>query len=183
MLNKFKQRYLAAFVMVAIALSPVVLYAANTILLAPNVGELNFPISPPTLNGTVPGAIDNMAIGATTPASGRFTTVNATGQITTSAGLPTIASGACGATTNGAVVAGSTNQAGNITIGAAATTTCTVSFSATLAAAPKACLITPTNSTAAAQGTALAYVSSVTTAQFVITGAVLASANYAFHCL
>lgn len=105
------------------------------------------------------------------------------GQIITSAGLPTIASGACGTTTNGAVVAGSTNQAGNITIGAAATTVCTVSFSATLASAPKSCVIQPANAAAAAVGTTIAYVSSITTAQFVITGSALANANYSYICL
>ena len=83
------------------------------------------------------------------------------GMIVSSAGLPTIASGACGATTNGAVVAGSTNQTGSITIGAAGTSTCTVSFSATLGAAPKACIIQPANSAAAAVGTTAAYISSI----------------------
>jgi hypothetical protein len=104
-------------------------------------------------------------------------------QIISTAGLPTIASGACGATTNGAVVAGSTNQTGNITIASATTTTCTVSFSATLAVAPQACVIFPTNATAAATGTTVARVSSVTTSQFVITGSALASANYEYICL
>ena len=104
------------------------------------------------------------------------------GMIVTSAGLPTIASGACGTTTNGAVVTGSTNQAGNITIGSAGTSTCTVSFSATLGTAPKSCIIQPTNATAAAVGTTGAYISSITTAQFVITGT-LASSNYSYICL
>jgi hypothetical protein len=104
------------------------------------------------------------------------------GMIVSSAGLPTIASGACGTTTNGAVVAGSTDQTGSITIGSAGTSTCTVSFSATLGAAPKACIIQPANATAAATGTTAAYISSITTAQFVITGT-LANANYYYHCL
>lgn len=118
--------------------------------------------------------------GATTDTTGDLAVP---GQITTTTGLPTIASGACGATTNGAIVAGSTNQAGNLTIGAATTTTCTVSFSATLASAPKACVIFPTNATAAATGTTVARVSSVTASQFVITGSALASSNYEWICL
>ena len=105
------------------------------------------------------------------------------GQMLSTTGLPTIASGACGTSTNGAVVAGSTNQSGNITIGATATTTCTVSFSATLGTAPNACMITPANAAAAATGTTVARVSSITTSQFVITGSALANANYAYLCL
>lgn len=104
-------------------------------------------------------------------------------QIISTAGLPTIASGACGTGTNGAVVSGSTNQTGNITIGASATTSCAVSFSATLGTAPNACLVFPTNAAAAATGTTVARVSSITTSQFVITGSALANANYAYHCI
>ena len=128
-------------------------------------------------------------IGNTAPSTGAFTTLSATGAVTfsgllsfTGMGLPTIASGACGATTNGAVVAGSTDQSGNITIGSASTATCTVSFSTTLATAPLACVIQPANSAAAAVGTTAAYISAITTAHFVITGT-LANANYAYHCI
>jgi hypothetical protein len=130
---------------------------------------------------------DNMVL--TTPPGGLGSNNAWTGtntfanQIISTAGLPTIASGACGATTNGAVVAGSTNQTGNITIGSAATTSCTVSFSATLTVAPNSCVIFPTNATAAATGTTVAYVSAITTAHFVITGSALASANYEYLCL
>ena len=122
------------------------------------------------------------AIGGTAAAAGKFTSINASGQITSTAGLPTITSGACGATTNGAVVSGSTNQSGNITIGSASTTTCTVNFSTTLAVAPNACLLQPANTAAAAVGTTAAYISAITTGHFVITGA-LANANYAYFCL
>ena len=113
---------------------------------------------------------------------GAFTTLTASGQITSTAGLPTIASGGCGATTNGAVVAGSTNQSGSITIGSATTSTCTVNFSATLASAPLNCTLQPQNSAAATVGTTGAYISAITTAHFVITGT-LANANYGFTCL
>jgi len=200
----------------ALLAGTIVALAANTTFFT-SIGDQVFPFTAPTTNPAAPGLIDNMTIGATTPAAvnattlsasgavtgtgftnrlaapgpignttpstGAFTSLTASGQITSTAGLPTIASGACGATSNGAVVAGSTNQSGNITIGAAATTTCTVSFSATLASAPKSCQIEPTNAAAAAQGTTVAYVSSVTTAGFVITGTALANANYGFLCL
>lgn len=96
-------------------------------------------------------------------------------------GAPTIASGACGATTNGSV--SGNNQNGLITIGAAATTTCTVSFSTTLANAPNACVIFPANATAAATGTTVARVSSIGTTNFVVTGSALASSNYYYICI
>lgn len=118
-------------------------------------------------------------IGSVTPNTGAFTTLNASDQITSSAGAPTIASGACGATTNGTVAG--TNQSGKITIGSASTSTCTVSFSKTLAA-PNSCVIAPASTGAAAQETTHAYVSSISTAGFVVTGT-LASTVYYFICL
>lgn len=104
------------------------------------------------------------------------------GLLRTTYGTPTIASGACGTTTNGVVTSG-TNQAGLITIGAASTTTCTVSFSATLAFAPNACVLFPASAGAAATGTTVAYVSSVTTSQFVISGSALATTAYRYICI
>ena len=103
-------------------------------------------------------------------------------QIIPAYGTPTIASGACGATTNGTLAAGSTNQAGQVQIASATTTTCTISFSATLAAAPLACVLFPANAAAAATGTTVARVSSISTSAWVITGSALASANYYYHC-
>lgn len=105
-----------------------------------------------------------------------------TGLLRTTFGTPTIASGACGTTTNGVITSG-TNQAGLITIGAASTTTCTVSFSATLSAAPNACIAFPASAGAAATGTTVARVSSVTTGGFVITGSALASTAYYYLCI
>lgn len=75
---------------------------------------------------------------------------------------------------------GNTNY-GAITIGAQATTTCTVVFAAALPAAPKACLVAAGNATAIG-ALVLPYVSSVTTAGFVVTGAVLASTVFYYHC-
>ena len=104
------------------------------------------------------------------------------GQIISTGSPPTIASGACGATSNGAVVAGSTNQSGNITIGAASTTTCTVSWSSTLTA-PNACVFFPANAAAAAAGTTVARVGAPSSTGVVLTGSVLAGANYSYICL
>jgi hypothetical protein len=104
-------------------------------------------------------------------------------QFVSTAGTPAIASGACGTTTNGAVVAGSTNQSGNITIGAAATTTCTLTWSATLGVAPNACVFFPANATAAATGTTVARTGAPSTTQVVLTGGALANANYSYICL
>lgn len=102
------------------------------------------------------------------------------GQFRTTGTTPTIASNACGSSTQGTVTG--TNQSGLITVGTALVTVCTISWSTTLGTAPKACLISPANTTAAATGTVAAYISSVSTTNFVITGTALASAAYYFHC-
>lgn len=104
------------------------------------------------------------------------------GNIVNTGTTPTIASGACGTGTNGSIAG--TDNSGLVTIGAAATTSCTISFHATLAVAPNACVITAANATAAGDIVSSAiYVSSITTAQFVITGSALASNNFYYFCL
>jgi hypothetical protein len=97
---------------------------------------------------------------------------------------PTITSGNCGSTTNGTIAAGSNDHAGLVRIGAAATATCTISFGATWATAPRTCHITPANAAAAATATTVAYVdpANISATQFVITGTVLANANYEYWC-
>lgn len=155
----------------AVALSPA---SANVVISPTGSGVV-------TLNPAAAGTANNIAIGGSTPLAGTFTTLTATGQIRSTAGAPTIASGACGTTTNGTIAG--TNQSGIITIGSATTTVCTVSFSATLAAAPNACSITPASAGAADWATTVARVSSITTGGFVITGSALASTIYYFICL
>ena len=99
------------------------------------------------------------------------------------AGVPTIVSGACGTGTNGAIVAGSNNNSGQVTIGASATTNCTITFgSGGYVTAPRTCVIDAGNAAAIA-ATALAYMSAVGTGTFVITGSVLASTNWNYICL
>lgn len=100
----------------------------------------------------------------------------------TTYGTPTIASGACGTGTNGVITSGH-NQAGLVTIGAAATTTCTINFSTTFSTIPDSCVIFPANAAAAATGTTIAYVSSISTTQWVITGSALANAAYRYICI
>lgn len=97
------------------------------------------------------------------------------GQIISTFGVPTIASGACGTGTNGSI--SGTNQAGLITIGAAGTTTCTVSFSTTITA-PNACIVTQSGGTAE-----LTKVTSVSSSNFVVAGATMASTSYYYICI
>lgn len=102
------------------------------------------------------------------------------GQFVSTFGTPAIASGACGTTTNG-TIAGS-NQSGIITIGPATTTSCTISFSTTITA-PNACVFSPGNSVAAAQGTTLAYSHAFGTTSWILTGSALTSGVYNYICL
>ena len=125
----------------------------------------------PLLNGNNTTSGNNMHSGTETFSS----------QIIPAYGTPTIASGACGATTNGTLAAGSTNQSGEVIIASATTTTCTVSFSTTLAAAPLACVLQAGNAQAATE-LANEYISAITTGHFVITGTALASTSYYYHC-
>lgn len=168
----------------ALAVAPAA-RAGNTNFITERNGTTMFPFSPPNRASSLPGVIDNMTIGATTPAAGTFTALKYSGQLTPTGGVPTIASGDCGTTTNGAVVAGSTNQAGSITIGAVATTTCKITFAAGLTTAFKACVFFPMNATAAATGTTLARVGAPTLTDVTLTGGAgaLASANYAYMCM
>ena len=94
-------------------------------------------------------------------------------------GTPTIASGACGTGTNGSIAANGNNQGFEVDIGSAATTTCTITFANSgFVTAPREAQLTAHNAAAAAQGTTLAYVSSLGTTTMVITGSALANANY-----
>lgn len=150
--------------------------AANTYFLTDRNGQVLFPISPPNRATGGPGAIDNMAIGQTTPAPGSFSQVVPTGTI------PTIASGACGAGTNGTVVAGSVNQSGKITIGATATTACAITFAGTMSPVAKSCVIAPMNAAAANATNAGGFVGAPTGTGFTITGIALASTNWSYQC-
>lgn len=114
----------------------------------------------------------DVGLGTTTPGA----KLDIAGQFRTSGTVATI--GTCGTAPS---ISG-TNQAGTFTVGGGVTTACTISFSVTLANAPNACDISPANSTAAATGTTGAYVSSITTSAFVVTGLSLTGAAYYYQC-
>lgn len=140
----------------------------------------NKTLTSPTING---GSISGGSLsGSSISGASMGGQTLFTGQLVPAYGTPVISSGNCGATTNGALASGSTNQSGQVQIGSATTTSCLVTFSTTLAVAPIACLLFPANATAAATGTTVARVSSISTVEFTITGSALANANYYYHC-
>lgn len=96
---------------------------------------------------------------------------------------PSIASNACGSTTQGTLSSPSTDTSGYFTIGTATVTSCAISFGSRHAQAPNACVLQPMNAAAAAQGTTGAYVSALSTTGFTVTGALLDSAEYGYHCI
>lgn len=155
--------------------------SSGTTSLAPSAvasGVLTLPAATDTLVGqATTDTLTNKTISGATLSG----TTTASGLLRSTFGVPTIASGACGATTNGAI--SGTNQSGIVTIGAAATTTCTVSYSATLAFAPGACVIFPGNAAAAATGTTVARAGTPSTSAWVITGSALANTVYSYICL
>lgn len=103
------------------------------------------------------------------------------GHSTSSTGnTPSISSGACGTGTNG-IISG-TDQDGKITIGATSTTSCAVTFgSSTWSAGPNACTFNPASSGSAAL-TVLPYISTLSASGFTISGSVLASTSFYYHC-
>lgn len=72
---------IVAAALASFALAPA--FAGNTTFLTDRNGQQVFPISPPNRANSTPGAIDNMTIGATTPAPGNFTTFTFSSQACT----------------------------------------------------------------------------------------------------
>lgn len=66
---------LAILALAALTLATIGVQAGTTYFLTDRNGQIPFPISPPNRATGGPGAIDNMAIGQTTPAAGAFTTL------------------------------------------------------------------------------------------------------------
>lgn len=95
---------------------------------------------------------------------------------------PTIASGACGTTTNGVVTSGS-DQSFIVTIGAATTTSCAISFGSTWTTKPRSCVFSP-GSTGSAATTVLPFISpsNITTTGVTLSGSVLASTVWNIQC-
>ena len=79
-LNKF---LLAASLAVALA-TPA--FAGNSTLWSSTIGDIVFPISPPTNAGATPGNLDNTVVGGTTPQAGTFTAETSTTSSGSSAG-------------------------------------------------------------------------------------------------
>jgi len=93
------------------------------------------------------------------------------------ANTPTITSGNCGATTNGTLASGSTDQSGEVVIGSATTSTCTVTFGLAYTTAPRAVILQAANA-GAATAVSGEYISSIGTTTFVITGTLASTSWY-----
>jgi hypothetical protein len=150
-----------------------------------NLGRVTFAISnnattftvTPTGygSGTAP-TLFNVAMNQSV--TGTNTSTGHTSESTSN--TPSIASGACGTGTNGSIAG--TDQDGTITIGASATTACAIVFgSSTWVTGPNACVFSPRNAGAAAI-TTLAYVSALSASGWTLTGSVLASTTWGYHC-
>lgn len=75
-----------------LVIGPIAAQSGNTSLFSSRTGDVVFPISPPTAAGA-PGAIDNMTIGATTPAPATFSQIqidNGVKTATATAGAATL---------------------------------------------------------------------------------------------
>lgn len=108
-------------------------------------------------------------------------TIDATGHLRLSgSAVPTIASGACGTGTNG-TISGS-DQSGQITIGAAATSACAVSFGSAFTAAPRACVFAAASAGSAAT-TVLPFISAISTGGFTLSGTLLANTAWYYSCI
>ena len=150
--------------------TPAALVSEVNLNLADNTTGL---ITPAILRTTLNDIVNSIISILSTPAF--------QGQISSTLGAPTITSGQCGAGANGTVVT-AVDQSGLINIGASATTSCIVIFVPALAVTPDACILFPQNAAAAATGTTVARVATVTEGGFNLVGSALANANYWFHC-
>lgn len=72
-MRNFNPKALA--VVAALLASSAAALAANYTFFT-SIGDIALPIGPPTNNGSTPGSIDNMIIGATTPEPGNFSTLS-----------------------------------------------------------------------------------------------------------
>ncbi len=152
-----------------------------TLLAQPTTGSATVTV--PFANDTLVVAASGQVLSNKTLTAPVMTGVsNFTGQIWPDFGTPTIASGACGASTNGTLATSSTNQAGKIIIGGGATGGCNINFSTTLTQTPVSCVVTPALALAATNQLSSVFVSSITNSAWVLTGNILASTNWYYHC-
>jgi hypothetical protein len=130
----------------AIVAAGTIAFAANTIFFT-SAGDVVFPFSPPALSGAA-GSIDNMAIGATTPRPGSFTTLASTSAPTGAGNTANFASPPpLGSTAPAAVTATTLRSTGLVTVTQGAPAAATVS--ATLTAGNLTALIITVNQGAA----------------------------------
>lgn len=78
---KFRNIILGVSAAALIAGAAIAARAGNTTFFT-SIGDIVFPFTAPTNNPSAPGTIDNMTIGATTPAPGTFTTLKTTTPVT-----------------------------------------------------------------------------------------------------
>lgn len=79
--NSFRKYLLVGWVSASITALSVAALAGNTTFLTDRNGQVVFPISPPNRANSTPGTIDNMTIGATTPAPATITDLVVTGSV------------------------------------------------------------------------------------------------------
>lgn len=108
----------AAIALLSASIAPAL--AGNTIIFT-NKGDQTFPFSAPTTNPAAPATIDNTNIGATTPGTGAFTSLSATGAITGASAKFTGTIPVVTGTGSPTIAARSTDTAGETTSGTAAT--------------------------------------------------------------
>lgn len=89
-----KRRFSLLAGLAALAVLATPLLAGNTVFLTDRNGQITFPISPPNRANSTPGAIDNMTIGATTPAPGTFSTLKSSDGVTCATVTPATATDA-----------------------------------------------------------------------------------------
>lgn len=150
-----------------------------------DAAELRLTVDGTPAAGKVPGKIALLTAPAATGTLTETAFFDSSQHVSlgNSGAVPTIGVNACGATTQGTVTAGSNDQSGKVTVGTVTVTACAISFASTWNTAPRACLLTPANSTAAAANTVQAYVSAIGTTSFTITGLTLDSAAFYYFCM
>lgn len=176
--------------------------AGNTTLFSSTIGDVTFPLSPPTNAGATPGRLDNTSIGVTTAAPGNFTTLSATsapsgaGVTALFASPPAIGGTApaaiAGTTITGAnyfgsgtapvptgtgsptIAAGSTDFAGEVTAGATATSVI-ITFAVAKTNAPF-CVV-------GSQTQLAAFAYTISTSAITITQTATSANKIDYHCV
>jgi hypothetical protein len=142
----------------------------------PKLSAVGFGISPATNAGITLQPLGTAAVTVNGPL-----TVNGHARFSATSTAPSIVTNDCGSTSQGTVAG--TDQSMLVTVGTASVTTCKVTFGTAWGAALPHCSMAPANSTAAAQGTTVAFLNSPISASVTISGTALAGAAYQITCL